>query len=75
MRFNGAIVAVLIINPAELFGANIEVLEEEFKPLPKKGTEERYSNNFDNPMCFFKGAVIGFFFCLPFWVILFCLIN
>ena len=31
-----------VINPLELFGANIEVLEEEFKPLPKKGTEDEH---------------------------------
>ena len=63
-----------VINPEELFGANIEVLEEEYKPLPKKGTEERYLNNFDNPMYFFKGAYIGLFFCIPFWGILIWLI-
>jgi hypothetical protein len=29
----------------------------------------------DEPIYFFKGAVLGFvFFCLPFWVIIFSLI-
>jgi hypothetical protein len=64
-----------VINPAGLFGANIEVREKEFKPFPKEETEERYLDNYDEPMYFFKGAVIGFSFCLPFWAILFWLIT
>jgi hypothetical protein len=63
-----------VINATELLEVNIEVREKEFKPLPKKETEEMYSDIYDEPGYFSKGAVIGFFFCLPFWTILFLLI-
>ena len=59
-----------VINSADFFGANIEVREENFKSLLKKETEERYLGNYDEPMYFFKGAIYGLLFCLPFWTIL-----
>ena len=64
-----------VINSTEPFEPNIEVWEEGFKPLPKKETEKRYSDIYDEPMYFFKGTVIAFFFCLPFWTILLWLIT
>lgn len=63
------------INTAELFGSNIEVREEQFIPLLKKETEEKYLNNYDEPMYFFKGVTYGLLFCVPFWIILFWLIS
>jgi len=59
-----------VINSADFFGAKIEVREENFKSLLKKETEERYLGNYDEPMYFFKGAIYGLLFCLPFWTIL-----
>ena len=64
-----------VINPLELFGANIEILEEEFKPLPKKGTEDEHLNNYYEPTYFFLGVIYSLLFCIPFWIILFCLIT
>jgi hypothetical protein len=64
-----------VINLAELFGENIEVWEEEFKPLPKKGTEERYLNDYVEPTYFFRGVFYGLLFCIPFWTILIWLIS
>jgi len=64
-----------VINSAELFGAKIKIREEERKPLPKRETEETHLYNYDEPMYFFKGAVYGLFFCLPFWIVLTCLIT
>jgi hypothetical protein len=63
------------IDLAELYGVNYEVRGEEFKPFPRKETEEGYLDNYDEPMYFFKGSLIGFFFCLPFWTILIWLIT
>jgi len=64
-----------VINSVELFGAKIKVREEEFKPLPKRETEERQLYNYYEPMYFFKGAVYGLFFCLPFWIVFIWLIT
>ncbi|MCG6974235.1 MAG: hypothetical protein LJE66_13920 [Desulfobacterales bacterium] len=51
-----------------------EVLEEDLMPFVDERTEEEYIDNYDEPVYFFKGAVFGLFFCLPFWIILFWLI-
>ena len=51
-----------------------EVLEEDLMPFVDERTEEEYIDNYDEPVYFFKGAVFGLFFCLPFWIILFRLI-
>ena len=64
-----------VINSTEPFETNIEVWEKGLMPLPKKETEERYSDIYDEPMYFFKGTVIAFFFCLPCWAILLWLIT
>jgi hypothetical protein len=64
-----------VINSAELFGANIEVREENFKSSLKKETEEKYLGNYDEPMYFFRGAFYCLLLCLPFWIILFWLIS
>ena len=64
-----------VINSAELFGANIEVREENFKSSLKKETEEKYLGNYYEPMYFFRGAFYGSLLCLPFWIILFWLIS
>ena len=53
---------------------NSEVLEEDLMPFVDERTEEEYIDNYDEPGYFFKGAVFGLFFCLPFWIILFWLI-
>ena len=50
------------INSTQFFEAHYEVSEEE------------YLDNSDEPGYFFKGAVFGLFFCLPFWGILFWLV-
>jgi hypothetical protein len=43
-------------------------------PFVDEKTEEEYLNNPDEPGYFFKGAVFGLFFCLPFWGILIWLV-
>ena len=75
-----------VINSADFFGTNIEVREDNFKSLLKKKaeqkylglkkeTEEKYSENYDEPMYFFRGVFYGLLFCLPFWTILFWVIT
>jgi hypothetical protein len=71
----GRCISMKVINSTEPFEPNIEVWEEGVNPLPKKETQERYSDIYDEPMYFFKGTVISFFFCLPFWTILLWLIT
>ena len=51
-----------------------EVLEEDLMPFVDERTEEEYIDNYDEPVYFFKGAVFGLFFCIPFWGILIWLV-
>ena len=62
------------INSTQLFEGHYEVSEEDFRPFVDEQTEEEYLDNFDEPAYFFKGAVFGLFFCLPFWGILIWLV-
>ena len=62
------------INSTQLFEGHYELSEEDFKPFIDEKTEEEYPDNSDEPVYFFKGAVFGLFFCLPFWGVLFWLI-
>ena len=61
------------INSTQFFEGQYEISEEDFIPFVDEKTEE-YLDNSDEPVYFFKGAVFGLFFCLPFWDILIWLI-
>ena len=50
------------------------ILEEHLRPSVEIEVVERQSDNVE-PHHFFKGAVLCLIFCLPFWIILFKLIN
>jgi hypothetical protein len=50
------------------------ISEEDLYPLVEKEAAERYLDNVE-PYYFFKGAVLCFIFCVPFWIILFRLIT
>ena len=50
------------------------ISEEDIIPLVEKEAVEWYLDNVE-PYYLFKGAVLGFIFCLPFWIILFRLIT
>lgn len=63
------------INSAQFIEGYYEVPEEDLMPFVEKKTDEEYLDNYDEPSYFFKGAVFGLFFCLPFWTILFWLIS
>jgi len=62
------------INSTQFSEGHYEVSEEDFMPFVDEKTEEEYLDNSDEPGYFFKGAVFGLFFCLPFWGILIWLI-
>jgi hypothetical protein len=64
-----------VINLSQFFETKYEAREEDLIPLPKIETEERYLDNYDEPMYFFKGVVYGLFFCLPLWTVLIWLIT
>jgi len=48
--------------------------EKNIIPFFEKEVVESYLDNVE-PYYFFKGAVLSFIFCLPFWIILFKLIT
>ncbi len=64
-----------VINSAQLFEDNYEAWEEEPIPSVEKEKVKRYLVNYDEPGYLFRGVIIGLFFCLPFWAIVFCLIT
>lgn len=47
------------------------------KPLSSTGkeTEENLIDHHDEPSYFFRGAVFGFFLCVPFWAVIFWFIT
>lgn len=61
--------------PDKFFEENYTALEEDLIPLVETETLERVLYGNDEPIYFYKGAVLSLFFCLPFWIILFWLIN
>jgi hypothetical protein len=50
------------------------ISEEDLNPLTEKEAVEWYLDNVE-PYYFFKGAVLCFIFCVPFWIILFRLLT
>ena len=50
------------------------ISEEDLAALVEKEVVERHMENVES-YYFFKGAVLCFIFCLPFWIILFKLIS
>ena len=62
------------INSTQIFEGQYGVSEEGHIPFVDEKTEEEYLDNYHEPGYFFKGAVFGLLFCLPFWGILFWLV-
>ena len=48
--------------------------ERTFMPSVSNESMEEVSDHIDEPGFFFKGAVFGVLFCLPFWAFIFWLI-
>jgi len=61
-------------NLAENRSESRNISEEDIVPLVEKEVVECHLDNVE-PYYFFKGAVLSFIFCLPFWIILFRLIT
>lgn len=45
--------------------------KEELVPTVDKETVENLMDHYDEPSCFFRGAVFGFILCIPFWAAIF----
>jgi hypothetical protein len=61
-------------NLAENRSESRNISEEDFIPFVENEAVEWNADNAE-PYYFFKGAVLCFIFCLPFWVILVSLIT
>ena len=65
------------ISPNDLFENRSEsrnISEEDLMPLVEREMAELCLDNFE-PHYFFKGAILCFILCVPFWIILFNLIT
>ena len=60
---------------AEVLEEIYESSKEELIPLVEREAMERYPDHYDEPSYFFRGLIIGLFFCLPFWAIIYWLIT
>jgi len=49
--------------------------KEELAASVDKETKESLMDHFDEPSYFFRGAIFGFLFCVPFWAVIFFLIT
>jgi hypothetical protein len=61
-------------NLAENRSKSRNISEEDIMPLVDKEAVEWHFDNVE-PYYFFKGAILSFICCLPFWIILFRLIT
>ncbi len=62
------------MNLAEDRSESRNISEEDLIPLVENEAMEWHFDNVE-PHYFFKGAVLCFIFCVPFWIILFNLIT
>ncbi|MGA9177648.1 MAG: hypothetical protein WBZ05_10415 [Desulfobacterales bacterium] len=64
-------------------GINSDIVYEKTHVTPKevlvasvdKETVENLMDHYDEPSYFFRGAIYGFLFCVPFWAVIFLLIT
>ena len=62
------------INSAVVLEESHIDLEKTFLPSVLNESREGFSDHSDEPGFFFRGAVFGLLFCLPFWAVIFWLI-
>ena len=62
------------INSAIVFEDAHVVSKEELVSSVNKETGESLTDHYDEPSYFFRGAIFGLIFCVPFWVAIFWLI-
>jgi hypothetical protein len=62
-------------NSAQVLERIYDASEEKLISLEERETMERDLDHYYEPSYFFRGAIIGLFFCLPFWAIIFWLIT
>jgi hypothetical protein len=62
------------MNSAMVFGENHIDSEKTLVSSVKNEPLEGFSDHYDEPEFFFRGAVLGLLLCLPFWAVIFWLI-
>ena len=63
------------INSAVVFEETQVASQEELVSSEDKDTVESLMDHYNEPGYFFRGAIFGFFLCLPFWAIIFWFIT
>ena len=63
------------INWDQVLEEDYDAGEEVLIPFVEKEMMKRYFDHNDEPSYLFRGSIIGLFFCLPFWVIIFWFIT
>ena len=63
------------INSAIVYEETHVTSKEELVASVDKETVERLMDHYDEPSYFFRGAIFGFLFCVPFWAVTFFLIT
>ena len=62
-------------NSAIVFEETHVASKEPLVSLVEKKSVERLTDHCDEPGYFFRGAIFGFLFCIPFWAVIFLLIT
>jgi hypothetical protein len=63
------------INSAIVFEEPHVASQEELVSSEDKETVESLMDHYNEPSYFFRGAILGFFLCVPFWAIIFWFIT
>ena len=62
-------------NSAMVFEETHITSKEKLASLVDKETVEKPMDHYEEPGYFFRGAVIGFILCIPFWAAIFWLVT
>lgn len=63
------------INSATVYEKTHVTAKEELVASVDKETVESLMDHYDEPSYFFRGAIFGFLFCVPFWAVILLLIT
>ena len=63
------------INSAIVYEETHVTSKEKFVASADKETVESLMDHDEEPSYFFRGAIFGFLFCVPFWAVIFLLIT
>lgn len=63
------------IHSAAAFEEGHVASEGERSSVDGEEASERFSDHYDEPSYFFRGAIFGFLLCLPFWAMIFWFVT